>query len=158
MRHRTVLILTLVVLGLGVTTTVQAETTHNSAWPVTSFVAGKSVLARYYQDFVSRNPAQPASVQMHSFCDLLMSSDLLADRLSQLGGSPSDMHAILMELGSYEFHPRTRLSKEERTHIRSLMLGLDMQLEIIEHSLATGTRGEFRREVLADIPPLNRVG
>lgn len=158
MRHRIVLTLALIVLGLGVTTTVRAESARNAAWPVTSFVAGKSVLAHYYQDFISRNPTQPASAQMHTFCDLLMSSDLLADRLSQLGGSPSDMHAILMELGSYEFNPRTRLSKEEQTHIRSLMLGLDMQLEMIEHSLATGTRGEFRREVLADIPPLNRVG
>lgn len=158
MKNRIVLILTLFALCLGVSTTVQAGTTRNSAWPVTSFVAGKSVLARYYQDFVNREPAQSAATQMHQFCDLLMSSDLLADRLSQLGGSPSDMHAILMELGSYEFNPRAKLTKEDQAHIRSLMLGLDMQLEIVEHSLSIGTRGEFRREVLADIPPVNRVG
>jgi hypothetical protein len=87
-----------------------------------------------------------------------MGSDLLSDRLSQLGGNPSDMHAILMELGSYEFDPRAELDKEDRARIRRLMLGLDMQLEIIEQSLSSGTRGEFRREVLANIPPLNRMG
>lgn len=158
MLNRIVFTLTLFALCLGVSTTVQARTSRDSAWPVTSFVAGKSVLTRYYQEFVGRQPTQSVTTQMHQFCDLLMGSDLLADRLSQLGGSPSDMRDILMELGSYEFNPKTKLGKEEKAHIRSLMLGLDMQLEIIEHSLATGTRGEFRREVLADIPPLNRVG
>ncbi len=138
--------------------TVEARSSTDPTWPVTSFVAGKSVLARYYQDFVNRNPTSSTATQMHQFCDLLMGSDLLSDRLSQLGGNPSDMHDILMELGSYEFDPRAHLDKEDKTRIRSLMLGLDMQLEMIEQSLSTGTRGEFRREVLADIPPLNRMG
>lgn len=158
MKKRIAFTITILMLCLGTAGVAQASSSHSSAWPVTAFVAGKSVLARYYQDFVNREPAQSTAEQMHLFCDLLMSSDLLADRLSQLGGSPSDMHAILMELGSYEFNPKTKLGKEDKAHIRSLMLGLDMQLEIVEHSLSTGTRGEFRREVLADIPPINRVG
>lgn len=136
---------------------VQAKAS-DSSWPVTKFVSGKSVLAKYYQDFAKRSPVDSPAEQMHLFCDLLMSSDLLADRLSQLGGKPSEMHAILMELGAFEFDRPSKFSKDERKHIRSLMLSLDVQLESIDHSLSTGTRSEFRREVLADIPPLNRVG
>lgn len=144
-------------LCLGSSTTVQAKAS-DSSWPVTKFVSEKSVLAKYYQDFAKRSPVESAAEQMHLFCDLLMSSDLLADRLSQLGGKPSEMHAILMELGALEFDRPSKFSKDERRHIRSLMLSLDIQLESIDHSLSTGTRSEFRREVIADIPPLNRVG
>jgi hypothetical protein len=147
----------LIALGLGTTATVHAKAS-DSNWPVTKFVSEKSILAKYYQDFAKRNPVNSPSDQMHLFCDLLMSSDLLADRLSQLGGKPSEMHAILMELGALEFDRPSKFSKDERKHIRSLMLSLDIQLESIDHSLSTGTRSEFRREVLADIPPLNRVG
>lgn len=157
---RQILILATLVLtiGLGGITTAQAKTPSDKTWPVTQFVSEKSVLAKYYHEFAKRTPVDSAAEQMHLFCDLLLSSDLLADRLSQLGGKPSEMHAILMELGSFEFDRPSKFSKEERKHIRSLMLGLDIQLESIDHSLSTGTRSEFRREVLADIPPLNRVG
>lgn len=158
MKRLAILTFTILMLCMGISRAAYASSSHDPTWPVTSFVSGKSVLAGYYEDFVNRQPAQSPATQIHQFCDLLMSSDLLSDRLSELGRSPSDMHAILMELGSYEFDPRAKLSTEDKTHIRSLMLGLDMYLEIIEHSLSTGTRGEFRREVLADIPPLNRVG
>lgn len=144
-------------LSIGTITTADAKSSDTS-WPVTKFVSEKSVLAKYYQDFAKRTPVASSTEQMHLFCDLLMSSDLLADRLSQLGGKPSEMHAILMELGSFEFDRPSKFSKEERNHIRSLMLSLDIQLESVDHSLSTGTRSEFRREVLADIPPLNRVG
>lgn len=143
---------------LGTVATVQARSVSDSRWPVAQFVSEKSILAKYYQEFANRNPAESVAAQMHMFCDLLLSSDLLADRLSQLGGKPAEMHAILMELGSLEFDRPSKFSTEERRHIRGLMLGLDMQLESIDHSLSTGTRNEFRREVLADIPPLNRVG
>lgn len=143
---------------LGLATVADAKSTRSAGWPITTFVSNNSVLANYYRDFVRRNPGTSAADEMHMFCDLLMSSDILADRLNQLGGKPSDVHAILMELGAYEFDSIAKFSKEDRKHIRSLMQGLDMQLESIDHSLSSGTRNEFRREVLADIPPLNRVG
>lgn len=157
MKQFLVVTITAIALCLGSTTAVQAKAS-DSNWPVTKFVSGKSVLAKYYQDFAKRNPVDSPAEQMHLFCDLLMSSDLLADRLNQLGGNPSEMHAIIMELGAIEFDRPSKFSKDERKHIRSLMLSLDIQLESIDHSLSTGTRSEFRREVLADIPPLNRVG
>ncbi len=145
-------------LGIAGVADAKAKSTRNAGWPITTFVGNNSILANYYRDFVNRNPAPTSADKMHMFCDLLMSSDILADRLSQLGGKPSDLHSILMELGSYEFDNARKFSKDDRKHIRSLMQGLDMQLESIDHSLSTGTRNEFRREVLADIPPLNRVG
>lgn len=147
-----------VALILGTTGAAQAKGANDNSWPVTHFITETSVIANYYRDFVRHQPQTSSNEQMHLFCDLLLGSDILADRLSQLGGKPSDLHAILMELGSYEFDRPGKFSKGERKHIRRLLLGLDMQLESIDHSLSTGTRREFRREVLADIPPLNRVG
>lgn len=158
MQRAFLVIATTLVLWIGTAGDTWAGPGTDSTWPVTAFVTENSVLARYYRDYITRRPSRPTVIQMQQFCDLLMGSDLLANRLSQLGGSLTDMHAILTELGSHEFDSRTRLSKETRHRIRSLMLGLDMQLEMIEHSFSIGTRREFRREVLADIPPLNRVG
>lgn len=143
---------------LVISTAAMAKSSHNVGWPVTTFVGKNSVLANYYRDFVNRNPNASAADEVHMFCDLLMSSDILADRLSQLGGKPSDLHDILLELDAYEFNSAAKFNKEDRGHIRSLMQGLDLQLESVDHSLSIGTRNEFRREVLADIPPLNRVG
>lgn len=159
MPQRVVLSLTAaLMLLLGSAGTASARGAGDNSWPVTRFIAATSVLGSYYSDFVRHQPQASTSEQMHLFCDLLLGSDILADRLSQLGGKPEDLHAILMELGSYEFDRPSKFSKDEKNHIRRLLLGLDMQLESIDHSLSTGTRIEFRREVLADIPPLNRVG
>lgn len=149
---------TAVVLVLVATGTTSAKGASESSWPITHFISENSVLANYYSAFMRHQPQASSNEQMHLFCDLLLSSDILADRLSQLGGKPSDFHAILMELGSYEFERPGKFSKDDRKHIRRLLLGVDMQLESIDHSLSTGTRREFQREVLADIPPLNRVG
>lgn len=148
----------ILMLGLVLAPAADARPVSEASWPVTKFVNQNSVLARYYGEFVNRYPNYSTANQMHMFCDLLLSSDLLSDRLSQLGGRPSEMHAILMELDAVEFDRSSKFSKDDRHRIRSLLLGLDVQLESVEHSLSTGTRTEFRREVLADIPPLNRVG
>ena len=124
MKQFLIVTIALIALGLGTTATVHAKAS-DSNWPVTKFVSEKSVLAKYYQEFAQRSPVNSPSDQMHLFCDLLMSSDLLADRLSQLGGKPSEMHAILMELGALEFDRPSKFSKDERKHIRTVQLTKD---------------------------------
>lgn len=161
MRHLQVLILIVVLTGLNLTVA-QAKSKNDATWPVTAFISEQSVLANYYRDYLNTNRLQmgtaSSATQMRSFCELLLSSDLLADRLNMLGGKPTDMHATLIDLSKYSFDHPSHFSKEDHARVRALLLGLDMSLENIDHALATGTRSEFRREVLADTPPLNRVG
>ncbi|PIR20719.1 MAG: hypothetical protein COV45_03970 [Deltaproteobacteria bacterium CG11_big_fil_rev_8_21_14_0_20_47_16] len=153
------LILAVVVaVGLAFSVTSEAKSAGDVKWPLGSFINNQSVLARYYQDFAKRYPAESTTEQMRLFYSLLLDSDLLAERMSMLGGSPSDMRAVLAELSDVDISHPSRLSIEERQHLRSLLQTLDIQLENVDHSLSSGTRNEFRREVLADIPPLNRVG
>jgi hypothetical protein len=149
---------TIAIFCMSLLSPAQAKTTSDARLPVLGFVSESSVLVSYYRDFADRYPIDSPSEQMTQFFGLLRESDLLADRLSMLGGKPSEMHAILTELAEFNFSQPSRLSKEERDRIRSLLLGLDVQLESIESSLSSGTRSEFRREVLEVIPPLNRVG
>ncbi len=161
MRKMQIFILIVVLTGLHLTAA-QAKSKADATWPITAFISEQSVLANYYRDYLNANHMHlgtaSSAAQMRGFCELLLGSDLLADRLSMTGGKPTDLHATLTELSQYQFDTPSHFSKEDQAHVRTLLLGLDMSLETIDHALATGTRGEFRREVLADVPPLNRVG
>lgn len=130
------------------------EQTRVSYWPVHEYLASASVLGRYYQEFIAQyGRLYPgASEAFQGFCRRLRGSDLLADQFNRLGIPSRQVQAILHELEGTEF------GTAERRAVQQNMLALDLALETIEGSITHNHRAEFRREVLAEIPPITSTG
>lgn len=131
-----------------------AGPSRGSYWPVNTYVAADSVLGRYYRQFVSQYGHEYANSTMtfKVFCQRLRVSDLLNDQFNRLGIPSKQVHAILRELET------THFATTERQHIRKHMLAIDLVLETIEGAITLKNRAEFRREVLAEIPPITSTG
>lgn len=123
---------------------------QSAVWPIRQYIAADSVLATYYSEFIAQygHRYTTASAAFGGFCDRLRTSDLLTDRFNTVGLSPVLIHAALGELS------RLRFERGERTQIRAKMLTIDLALETIQGSITQNHRAEFRREVIAEIPPI----
>lgn len=132
----------------------KAATTRANYWPIRQFLAADSVIAKYYGQFMNyyggNYPSGAAAFS--SFCKLLRTSDLLADRLNMIGIPAHDVHTILRDL------EKARFSASETAKARENIMAIDLALETIEGSITQNHRAEFRREVLAEIPPLTSTG
>lgn len=138
-----------VLLTIAAPITAQAKT-QPSIWPVKHYVAADSVLATYYREFVSQYGRQfpSAAVTFGEFCYRLRTSDILTDRFKTMGMSAGQIHAILHDL------EQTNFTENHGGLIRQKMLTIDLALETIQRSITQNHRAEFRREVIADIPPI----
>lgn len=138
----------------GVGTVHATERTRGAYWPVHSYVAADSVLGRYYRQFVERygHAYEGPTETFQGFCLRLRASDLLSDQFTRMGIPSRQIQGILRELAT------THLATTERQHIRQNMLAIDLALETIEGGITLKSRAEFRREVLAEIPPITSTG
>lgn len=148
------IVLILGCMGLIGWVAVHPATVHakpqSAVWPIRQYIAADSVLGMYYNEFVAQYGHRyiNANAVFGGFCDRLRSSDLLTDRFNMLGISTSWIHSALDELA------RIRFKRSEGTQIRAHMLTIDLALETIQDSITQNHRAEFRREVLAEIPPI----
>ncbi|MBI4367055.1 MAG: hypothetical protein HY543_09575 [Deltaproteobacteria bacterium] len=112
-----------------------------------------SVFGTYFQEFLKHYGSQYGSYTkaFEGFCRRLRTSDLLADRLNMIGLSAGDLQASLKAL---EQASRGTDAQVVRSHV----LAIDFALETLEGSITQNHRAEFRREVLADIPPITSTG
>lgn len=140
-----IFIITLVTLGFSTTTHAAPSYT-----PVTRFVAADSVLGTYYTHFVNRYgknyPSKEATFQ--AFCRVLRQSDLLSEELHEAGIPVAPIQATLLKLENSD------LNGESHDSVQRSLLMIDYALESIESGIVPNHRGEFRREVLAEVPPL----
>lgn len=139
----------LVLLPLG-----RIEAKSGSYAPVTSYIGSEAVLSTYYAHFVERYGQQFRSNAdtFRNFCQVLRTSDLLADELISAGLPTDQIYAVLQRLEGAD------LRGSNQDDVRRLMLTVDYALESIESSLGRSHRSEFRREVLAQVPPLTHTG
>lgn len=122
--------------------------------PVTSYIGSEAVLSTYYAHFVERYGQQfrNSADTFRNFCQVLRTSDLLADELISAGLPTDQIYAVLQRLEGAD------LRGSNQDDVRRLMLTVDYALESIESSLGRSHRSEFRREVLAQVPPLTHTG
>lgn len=122
--------------------------------PINDYVSSTSVLGTYYAHFVDRYGREFADreVAFQSFCRILRTSDLLAEELINIGIPTDQLNGILATL------ERMDIQTESRQTIRQSLLAIDYALESIEASLTRNHRQEFRREVLAQVPPMSYNG
>jgi hypothetical protein len=122
--------------------------------PVTKFVAADSVLGTYYAHYVERYGENYESRQatFQSFCRVLRTSDLLAEEFLHAGIPTEMVGSMLLELEELDL----RTARQARA--RRLFLAVDLALEHIDAGLDLSHRSEFRREVLAQVPPLSHNG
>lgn len=132
----------------------EATTTRTNYWPIRQFLAADSVIAKYYGQFMNYYGGnyQNGTAAFSAFCKLLRTSDLLSDRFNMIGIPVHDVHAILKDLEMARFSPT------ETAKARQNILAIDLALETIEGSITQNHRAEFRREVLAEIPPITSTG
>lgn len=122
--------------------------------PIHDYVSSTSVLGTYYAHFVDRYGREFADREtaFQSFCRILRTSDLLAEELIAIGIPTDQINGILAALEGMNFQT------ESRQTIRQSLLAIDYALESIEASLTRNHRQEFRREVLAQVPPMSYNG
>lgn len=144
----------LLLLVLGGSTASAKEPQRGVYWPVRQYMSADSVLGRYYKHFITvyRGQYHHPDGAFRRFCQVLRTSDLLADQLRRVGMSPRQLQSILHDL------ERTNFARAERQAIRQNMLAVDLALETIEGAITQNHRAEFRREVLAEIPPITSTG
>ncbi len=113
-----------------------------------------SVLGSYYSEFIKHYGKRYGSSEQafRSFCRLLRESDLLTDELIESGIMIDRVNDILAQLENASF---TTSSTDE---IHRNLLALDYALEMVEADLSSNHIQEFRREVLARVPPLAYTG
>lgn len=124
------------------------------AAPLKSYISDRSLLVTYYRAFLANygRKYSTAGAAFGDFCRRLRTSDLLADRFNMMDISIRDVHTVLEELEQAHFNP------SDRHQIRQRLLTIDYILETIEGAIIPNHRAEFRREVLADIPPVVSAG
>lgn len=146
------LITLLTIVALTPISTASAK--DRSYAPVTNYVGPEAVLTTYYAHFVDRYGEQfrNHTDTFRNFCQVLRTSDLLADELISAGLPTDTIYAILLRLEASD------LRGNGRDDVRGLMLTLDYALESMESGLGQSHRSEFRREVLAQVPPLSHTG
>lgn len=118
---------------------------------VAKHIDGNSVFAKYYAQYAAQYGKHAGSPQQafREFCELLRDSDLLAIEIVENGMSANRVYQALETLG------RSDLSTADAATIRDAIHAVDYALESIEFTFTRNHRGEFRREVLAQIPPLS---
>ena len=122
--------------------------------PLGKQMIANSVLGSYYSEFIKHYGKRYGSSEQafRSFCRLLRESDLLTDELIESGIMIDRVNDILAQLENASF---TTSSTDE---IHRNLLALDYALEMVEADLSSNHIQEFRREVLARVPPLAYTG
>ncbi len=121
---------------------------------IANYIGSEAVFSGYYAHFVQRygRQYQSSAETFRSFCQVLRTSDLLADELISAGLPTDQIYAMLQNLEA------ANLKDNNRDEVRRMMLAIDYALESIESSFEQSHRHEFRREVLAQVPPLTHNG
>lgn len=130
---------------------IQAEARAYSKAPISKFLKGDSVLGGYYSDFVKKFGAsfEDNEEAFRGFCRTLLNSDVLAEELMQANIPLNAMYSVLHSLEKID------LLEADHENVRRSMLAIDYILENIESMLHRSHRNEFRREVLAQVPPVS---
>lgn len=141
-----------IVLTVSIAPAAQARPSLRA--PVSKYLSSNSVLARYYADFVRQSGSayDTSDAAFRGFCQVLRTSDLLAEELMQSGIPTDQVYPILRDL------ERVAFIRDNDEQIHRAMLAVDYVLELIESTLTQSHRREFRREVLAEVPPLTYNG
>ena len=133
----------------------KADDSDNRYWPIDFYLPKTAVLTVYYHDFIDKHQIDSPNAFV-LFCNLLQRSEMLKDRLGELGTDPLEFYRLINELK--DLMHGAEATNNQLINMREPLLRLDLLLENVQLTITERLRDEFRREVISKIPPMVYVG
>lgn len=138
---------------IGIVLALHASAFARGNPPVNQFLGSDAVLSTYYDEYLESYGSNYRNEldAFRAFCRTLRTSDLLTEEMILVGLPVDQVAEFLQVLEASEFKSGNEATEEA-------MLVIDFALESLGEYYSNMQHREFRREVLAQIPPMTQTG